>query len=197
VHVAGLALRPDAGATASPSDEPVLLDWLLSQSSIRIEGGALQWTDERRPAPTLGLANVDLHLQSGRGWRGRVHQISFAATPPASFGQRLSVSGRMTQPHWQWEPWQAEAGRQSTSMPASTPTPWWGFMPHASDWRTWSGVLDVQLPHVDVQSLRQHVDMPVDVRGGRGHVQAALALAQGRLQGLQAKVNVRDLHVRL
>src|SRR5690606_12683330 len=131
VHVAGLALRPDAGATASPSDEPVLLDWLLSQSSIRIEGGALQWTDERRPAPTLGLANVDLHLQSGRGWRGRVHQISFAATPPASFGQRLSVSGRMTQPHWQWGPWQAEAGRQSTSMPASTPTPWWGFMPHA------------------------------------------------------------------
>src|SRR5690606_9344730 len=41
------------------------------------------------------------------------------------------------------------------------------------------------------------LDMPVDVRGGRGQVQAALALAQGRLQGLQAKVNVRDLHVRL
>ncbi|RZI78518.1 MAG: hypothetical protein EOP38_27710, partial [Rubrivivax sp.] len=190
LHVAGLKL---ASAAASRGDGRAL-DWALSQPSIRIDQGTIRWTDELRQAPPLVLKQVDLTLSNRPGLAEHVHALSLQATPLPEFGQRFVVKARMTQPLWQLSAQEAASG-------AAVNLPWWrrwlGAAPKPSDLSTWTGDLSVQLPHADVQSLRAHVDLPVDVRGGRGRMGAELALKRGRPTGLALDLDVQDVRIRL
>lgn len=190
LHVAGLKVA----ANASPDGEMRALDWVLSQRLIRIEQGTVRWTDELRQAPTLVLQQVDLDLSRRPGLGTQVHQLSLLATPLPQFGQRFEVKARMTQPLW-------TLTAQEASAPTEVEPPWWrrwlGSTPKATDLSSWSGQLTVNLPHADVQSLRQHVDLPIDVEGGRGRMAAELAIKQGRPSSLALDLGVQDVSIRL
>ena len=190
LHVAGLKL----GASASTKGEMRALDWVLSQSLIRIEQGTIRWTDELRQAPTLVLQQVDLDLSSRPGLGKQVHTLSLLATPLPQFGQRFEVKARMTQPLW-------TLTAQEAAASSVVELPWWrrGLVnaPKATDLASWSGTLTVNLPHADVQSLRQHVDLPVDVEGGRGRMVAELAIKQGRPTSLALDLGVQDVSIRM
>jgi len=191
LHVAGLKLAPSSSVTG----EQRVLDWVLSQRLIRIQEGIVQWTDEMRQAPTLKLQKVDLDLSSHPGLGRQVHHLSLLATPLPEFGQRIEVKARMTQPLWSLSPQEAASSASGLALP------WWrrwfGSAPRITDWPTWSGDLTVLLPHADVQSLRKHVDLPVDVEGGRGRMGAALVIQKGQPSSLAMDLDVQDVSIRL
>ncbi|MGE5452589.1 MAG: YhdP family protein [Acidobacteriota bacterium] len=188
IYVAGL--RMDAPKQTGAGESAA--DWLLSQPLIRIDGGQVRWRDEKIGAPTIALRQVDVSLRSRPGLGRHWHELSVAATPPAEFGQRLSLEVAMTQPLWQ-------VGR--VLIPEGASVPWWrqmvGSAPRPSQWETWSGIVRANLPWVDVQRLRQHVALPFDVAGGRGRLRAELSVYKGRPQGLALDADVQDVSVRL
>lgn len=189
LHVAGLTLDP--GKTGS-QDSPAT-DWLLDQRLIRIERGAITWTDEMRQAGPLRLTHVDLSLTNQPGLARRVHDWKLAATPPAGFGRRFQAHVRVSQPLW---------ARSRATPDDETTLPglwqrWLGQPTRPSDWRNWSGQATVEMPQVDVQRLQQHATLPVEVQGGRGRVSLKLAVAKGQPRELAAEVDVQDVAVRL
>lgn len=188
IHVAGLRMDTPKKSGAGES----AADWLLSQPLIRIDGGQVRWTDDKMGAPTIALQQVNLSLRSRPGVGRHWHELTVDATPPPEFGQRLSVNVAMTQPLWQ-------VGK--VLVPEGASVPWWrqmvGSAPRPSQWETWSGTVRVDLPWVDVQRLRRHVVLPIDVTGGRGRLNGELSLYKGQLQGLGLDVDVRDVSVRL
>ena len=187
LHVAGLKLSGAAGQGGSSS-----ADWVLSQSQIKISRGTVRWTDELRHAPTLALSQVDLSLQKLAGIGRRKHELTLEATPPPEFGRRFKVMASMAQPLWQASGVPVKAGQS---------VPWWLRWEldatRPSQWQTWSGTIFASLPYVDVQRLKQHVSLPIDVEGGRGAVAGELSLDSGLPSGLKVDVAVQDVNVRL
>lgn len=181
IHVAGLMLDP---AKMNHGDSRAT-DWLLDQALIRIENGAMTWTDEMRLAPALKLSQVDVELRNRPGLGQRVHRWRLAATPPAGFGQRFSTSADITQPLW---------ARRAASNEWSQ---WFGELTQPSDWHNWSGRLKADLPHVDVSQLQQHAALPVDVQGGRGRLGLSLDIARGQPRDLGLVVDVEAVSVKL
>lgn len=189
-HVAGLKLATAAEPGADAGNEAA--DWVLTQAHISISKGTVRWTDEWMGAPTLALQQLDLNLRNRAGFFSRRHELVIEATPPAAFGQRFALRGNMTQPLLHVASMVGDSGDalawwQRWELSATEP----------SHWETWSGTLAASLPYVDVQRLKRHVRMPVDVNGGRGALSAELRLDDGVLGGLTLDVGVQDVSVRL
>ncbi len=188
-HVAGLRIDRSGSGDGGSSGAA---DWLLSQARVQISQGTIRWTDELKGAPTLALRQLDLTLRNRPGLGRRVHELTIEATPPAEFGQRFKVAASMTQPLWMasgvpikdgeavpfWQRWELDATRPS-------------------QWLTWSGTVSASMPFVDVQRLKRHVSLPIDVEGGRGAVHAELNLAKGLPSGMKLDVGLTDVNVRL
>lgn len=193
LHIAGLSLPTDS---ASMGEGSAAGDWVLSQSRIQIRQGTLRWSDEYLGAPALALQQVELTLKNRPSWRGRVHELSLSATPPAAFGRRFRVDAHVSQPIWLVG--QGAQGRHGLAPMLA------GWMPRLelettrpADWRTWSGEVKARFEHVDVRRLRQHVRLPIEVASGQGSVSASLDLARGRLSRVGLQADVRDVQVRL
>jgi len=181
IQIAGLSWG--ASDRRNEGDNPGLT-WLLSQELIVIEQGAITWTDELRAAPPLSLTAVDFSLRNHPGLGQRLHDISLQGTPPASFGQRFELTARLSQPLWLGRGTRADA-------------PWFGEASQVGDWRTWSGELNAHLPHVDVQSLKQHASLPFDVQGGRGRLALTFTLQRGQPQALQLDADLQAVALTL
>ena len=195
LHVAGLTLPGGASGTGEGSAAG---DWVLSQSRIQIRQGTLRWSDEYLGAPPLALQQVELTLKNRPSWRGRVHELSLSATPPAEFGRRFRIDAHMSQPIWLVG--QGDAAR----LPGGAAVQQAGWVPRLdvettrpADWRTWAGEVKARFEHVDVRRLRQHVRLPVEVASGQGALSASLDLARGRLSRVGLQADVRDVQVRL
>ncbi|WP_290874821.1 YhdP family protein [Aquabacterium sp.] len=188
LHVAGLQI----GASTPGKQDTTLADWAFTQSRIDIQQGTVRWTDEAMGAPTLALQQLDLSVRNGWGLGRRSHGLRIAATPPAAFGGRFSLKGDFKQPLW-------TAGGHVVREGESVV--WWERLglrtTRAADWSGWSGTLEASLPHVDVQRLRQHVRLPLDVEAGHGALQASLRIAKGEAVGVRLQAAVRDLRMRL
>lgn len=191
IWVAGLALGSMGPGHGGATDLRAA-DWVMSQSRIEIARGTVRWSDAQMGAPTLALQQVDLSLRNGWGLGRRVHELTLQATPPAEFGERFEVNAHLTQALW-------SAGGKPVKVGQNVR--WWqrfGLHPtHAGDASTWSGTVATRLPKVDVQRLRQHVHLPIDVSAGQGAVAATVRIEQGLPQGLQLDARVRDLNLRL
>ncbi len=161
IRVAGM----DTEADANLSDEGQAADWLFAQQEIAIRRGTVRWTDEKRGAPPLELADVDLVLRNGL----IKHQLRVDATPPAAWGQRLTLIGDYSQP----------------------------WLERRGNFRAWSGTLHADLPAVDVGELRRYVNLPFDLRAGRGAVRAWLETEAGEWHGATADVALSEVLVRL
>jgi len=190
LHVAGLVLDP---AAASPGDSGAA-DWLLAQKLIRIEGGTLTWIDEMRAVSPVRLSNLGVSLRNHPGLGSRVHILDVQAVPPAEFGKQMQVHAELSQPVWMSA---AALARSASGVDAPFWQRWVGGAPLASDWRTWSGKVSVMLPYADVQTLRERVDLPVDVQGGRGRIAAEMSLRRGEPRSLALDLDVQGVNVRL
>jgi len=208
IHIAGLKLPAASSPSAGGGGG---LDWVLSQSRIEIRQGTVRWSDEWMRAPSLALRDVEVTLRSRPSLRGRVHELDAAATPPEAFGQRFELRASVSQPLWLVgrAPKDAPAG---PAMAAIAPVDAaaqaleraWFWLRHwgvdstrPSDWQTWSGQVSATFPRVDVQRLRQHVRLPIEVDSGRGALSAALALRSGRIDSVRLQTDLQAVRLRL
>ena len=100
---------------------------------------------------------------------GRRHELRLDATPPADWGQRFSLRALARSP----------------------------LLARAGDWQRWKGALYADLPQVDVNGLRQHVDLPVDLQHGRAALRAWVDWDQALPQALTLEATLREVSVRL
>jgi uncharacterized protein (TIGR02099 family) len=96
-----LAVRRDAAGNLFVAGIPVsgapgdrrLTDWVLGQSEIVVRNAEIEWVDEKRAAPPLTLAALNMTLRNS----GERHALGLQARPPASLGStvdlRAEVSG--------------------------------------------------------------------------------------------------------
>jgi uncharacterized protein (TIGR02099 family) len=66
-------------------------DWVLGQEEIVIRNAEIEWRDEKRGAPPLALAALNLRLRNS----GDEHAIGLVARPPAPLGSRLEVRAEL------------------------------------------------------------------------------------------------------
>jgi uncharacterized protein (TIGR02099 family) len=66
-------------------------DWVLGQEEIVIRNAEIEWRDEKRDAPPLALAALNLRLRNS----GDEHAIGLVARPPAPLGSRLEVRAEL------------------------------------------------------------------------------------------------------
>ena len=163
LHVGGLDLA--ARTTVSSADEASTLDWFFSQDEIVLRGGAVRWIDEQRNAPPLELTDVDIVLRNGL----RSHDMRVDATPPAEWGDRLTLRARCRQP----------------------------LFSYASDWRRWTGTFYADLPRGDVAQLKRYVDLPFELEGGQGSLRLWLDFQNDHWRSATADVQLNGVGVRL
>ncbi len=97
------------------------------------------------------------------------HDLRVDATPQPAWGERFSLRARLNQP----------------------------LMARAGEWRLWRGTVHADLPHVDVALLRRYVDLPFELREGRGALRAWLEVADGRADGATVDLALRNVALRL
>ena len=100
---------------------------------------------------------------------GRQHQFRLDATPPADWGQRFSLRALARSP----------------------------LLARPGDWQRWKGTLYADLPQVDVNGLRQQVDLPVDLQHGQASLRAWIDWDQALPQALTLDAAMQDVSVRL
>ncbi len=101
---------------------------------------------------------------------GRRHALRLDATPPADWGDRFTLQGVFRQ--------------RLLSL-------------HPGRWRDWDGQVHALFARVDLQQLRRHARMDVEVAGGHGAVQAWLDIAGGELTGGALDLAVAGVQTRL
>ncbi|WP_229496604.1 YhdP family protein [Massilia polaris] len=89
LYVAGVLLAEGPGDTDSG-------DWAFKQRQIVIREGRINWTDEKRGAPTLALSNVNMLLAN----RWTEHRFGLRATPPASLAQPIDIRAAFSHPRF-------------------------------------------------------------------------------------------------
>ena len=160
IYVAGLDFSEDKDASHGAAD------WFFSQLEFAIHDGSIEWTDELRAAPPLALKQVELVVRN----RGRHHDLRLDATPPALWGERFNLRGRLLQPL---------------------------LSRHPGQWQAWSGQLYAELARVDLAELRRYAELGIDLRQGNGAVTAWVDVAHGQVQGALADVALAQVGVTL
>ncbi|HEY5896143.1 MAG TPA: DUF3971 domain-containing protein, partial [Burkholderiales bacterium] len=84
LYVAGLKL-------ATAHEESGFGDWLLGQNEVEVRDAKIEWRDERRAAPPLELAIVNLRLKN----EPQRHSLGVLARPPAAMGSALELRGEL------------------------------------------------------------------------------------------------------
>jgi uncharacterized protein (TIGR02099 family) len=82
LYVAGMELKADASS-------PDASNWLLAQSEIIIRDAHVTWTDEKRAAPKLELAGVNLLMRNGADR----HRFAFRAQTARELASALDIRG--------------------------------------------------------------------------------------------------------
>ena len=171
ILVAGLDFSGPAEADSSGAD------WFFSQAEFVIRNGTLRWTDDLRQQPSLALGELNLVVRN----TARSHQFRLDATPPAEWGQRLSLRGRLREPLLDF----AAAKLR---------------LKGAAPWDNWRGELFADFAQVDVSLLQAYVDLSawnVSVRSGQGALRAWADLDHGRITGATVDLSLQEFATRL
>ncbi|HYL87587.1 MAG TPA: YhdP family protein [Burkholderiales bacterium] len=83
-YVAGIKLAVGQSDTS-------FSDWLLAQEAIEVRNAEIEWRDEKRGAPLLRLAAINVRLTS----EGEQHALGLAARPPEALGAKLEVRAQL------------------------------------------------------------------------------------------------------
>lgn len=185
ILVGGILL--DTGQHTPADDQESAADWLFSQPEVSIRNGTLRWLDDARDAPPLVLSRVDLTLNNGPTLTGRRHDVDLQATPPRDWGARFKVQARLTQ------------ALLTTRLFGERPAG--GFrgpsLTRPGDWHTWSGDIQLELPDTDTSRWPLYLDLPFEIQGGQGSLLATVAWNDGRIQGFNANLDLRNVSARL
>lgn len=158
-----------AGLPISRLDTPgesALAEWLFSQKEWALLGGHVRWRDERHGVD-LVLDQVDAVMRNP----GQQHNFRIDATPPADWGERLSLRGQFRQPL---------------------------LTRKDSDWRQWSGQVYGHFSRIDLSPLQPYAQLAqVSLQGGRGALRAWLDIAEGRVTGATTDVALTGAQARL
>ena len=84
-YVAGIKLAVGQGDTS-------FSDWLLGQETIEIRNAEVEWLDEKRAAPVLKLAAINVRMTS----EGDRHAFGLDARPPEVLGAKLEIRAELT-----------------------------------------------------------------------------------------------------
>ncbi len=161
IFVAGLDIAEGERST----DGAELADWFFSQPEFVIRQGRIRWVDEKRQAPPLELGGLDLVMRNGLVH----HDLRLDATPPAAWGQTLSLRGRFKQ----------------------------ALLSRPSEFQHWSGDLFADLPRADVRELRRYLDLPFELSEGDGALRAWAEIREGQPQALTLDMALRSVRMRL
>ena len=152
--IGGLDISGDA------SGDTRAADWFFAQPEFVVQGGALRWIDDTRPAaPPVTLTDVQVLIRNS----GLQHQLRLSAAPEAAWGAPFTITGQFRQPV---------------------------LTRHPGRWRDWSGQIYVLLPRADVSRLRLYIDLHtdwgVDVTQGQGALRLWLDAQPGAITGVTA-----------
>lgn len=164
IEVAGLDLG------SGPESDGSGADWFFKQSEFIVRNGTIRWIDDLKDQPPLALSQLDLVTRN----RLRRHEFRLDATPPADWGDRLSLRGQFREPLIELGP------RKAGQLP----------------WHQWRGEMYAQSPRVDVARMRAYVDLSpwaIEVRTGRGALQAWVDVQDGLVHGVTAQVDLADV----
>ncbi len=162
-----------AGLDASATGDGSGADWFFSQPEFVVRGGLIHWRDESRPSAVQvdapALTLRDVDVSIKNQWFQ--HEVRTDVTPPETLGQRVSVRGKFYQPPWQ----------------------------RAGDITQWSGELFVDLPDVNLATMRQWVrmDKGLSLQEGRGAMRLWADVKQGAPVGVTADVALDAVDARL
>ncbi|MEX1166332.1 MAG: TIGR02099 family protein, partial [Hydrogenophaga sp.] len=150
-------------------------NWFFSQTEFLIRKGTVRWTDDLRGQPALALSDVSLLVRNRR----LSHEFRIDATPPAEWGERASLRGRLTEPLLDLS---AVVGQ--------------GGVP----WRNWSGELYADFAKVDVSRLQSQVDLAalgMALHSGQGALRAWADVKDGQLVRVTADLALSKVLARL
>jgi uncharacterized protein (TIGR02099 family) len=151
IYVAGLKLGENR------SGGPGLTDWILSQDEIVIRNAEIDWRDEKRAAPPLALAALNLRLRNS----GDEHAVGLVARPPQQLASRVELRAELE-------------GRTLTN-----PAAWSGRLYAelgATDLAAWRAWIDYP---VDIREAHGELRLWATLEGGKlTEATADVALAQ-------------------
>ncbi|NBT68225.1 MAG: TIGR02099 family protein [Betaproteobacteria bacterium] len=160
IYVAGLPVK-DQGPTQ-------LADWFFSQPDFVVEKGLLRWVDEYQNRAPVEFQQVDFRIQSGLFQ----HLLRMDATPPPTWGERFSVSGKF---------------RESF------------LSTHASDFKNWSGQIYAQSSRIDLSAIKDILRLPHNIKLEQGQGWARLWVDLQKLQwkAIQADIDFENVHAQV
>jgi uncharacterized protein (TIGR02099 family) len=172
LYVAGLKLADQPG-------EHAFTDWVLGQEEIMIRNAEIEWRDEKRAAPPLALAALNLRLRNS----GDEHSIGFTARPPAALGAslelRAELAGRTLTDPAAWN------GRVYAALGATDLAAWRAWIDYPLDVREGQGALRLWLTLENGAMTEATADVAlaqVSARLAQDLPLLELASVQGRLQ---------------
>ena len=156
-----------AGISLAGESKPDFMNWLLSQSEVRLENANLIWQDELREAPPLSLNKLNLTLENP-AWQSLFGQHSFnlTATPSVGTAKPLSASGNFT-------------GRDVSKI------------------ETWHGHLQLKAQETDLTAFTPWLDYPVAIQSGSGDSNIGLDFANSKIHRASADVSLTNLSAKL
>lgn len=144
-------------------DSSGLTDWVFGQTELVVRHGQLRWTDDTRPQePPLQLSQVEWVNRKA----GRRIELHWQATPPAAWGETLTVQGQLTHPLW------------------------------SKRIQDWSGQWFVDLPSIDLATLPRYLDtrrvLGLDLQQGAGGARIWADMRDGVVSGATVDVALRQ-----
>ena len=158
IFVAGF----DVGTTSI--DHRPLYNWLLRQHEVVLRNGAVRWRDAWHPAEPQRFTDVEVVTRNSL----RRHDLRIDVTPPAQWGDRVTLIGRFTQP----------------------------LMAEPSDWMRWHGTLYASAPQLDVAALRPHIRLPAGLTQAHGALRAWIDVADGQANAATLDVALREVQLK-
>ncbi|MDM0014112.1 YhdP family protein [Variovorax sp. J22P168] len=146
IRVAGLDMSNDTSGGGDGAD------WFFAQREVVVEGGTVRWSDDWRKTEPLLLTDVQFVARNG----GRSHAMRLDATPPAGWGQRLTLMGEFRQPL---------------------------LSVRSGNWRSWRGQIFANLPYIDIRRLGRYVDIDARIVEGAGGLRAWADVDDGVITG--------------
>ena len=146
------------------TDHRPLSNWLFKQHEVVLRNGVVRWRDALHPAEPQRFTDVQWVIRNGL----RRHDLRVDATPPAAWGEPVTLVGRFTQP----------------------------LLAEPADWTRWQGTLYLSMPQVDVAALTPHLTLPAGLTQGRGALRGWIDVADGQVNAATLDVALRDVTLR-
>jgi len=163
------------------------LDWFFSQAEFVVSQGRVRWRDDTRPGPEpVWLENVTAVLRNHLNQ----HDMRLDATPPAGWGDRLSLRGQFRQPllslhNGRWQEWSGQAYVKAPRLDAAwlrTPSQ---LSTDTDPWLKGAGAVEAW---VDIAAPMQVTGITADLAFERAELQWGAGLTPLDLRELRGRV---------